>query len=404
MATAYVNQLFAFSVLFLVGVIVSFFSAKIKLSNVLPLILIGILFGYLFGFDPSLVATVGLFALILIIFESTSKFKIREIGELSPYALKLTTVFFFFNLIFLTVFANLLFGTDFSFKSFILAFVFAALMSGTSPDVVLVMFKDVKDKLIDLLSFEAIINTPLTVLFPILIAEFYMGVFQANIILKTFALGIMAGIGTGLFFGFLLLKILKGWYMKNLSPLFVIACALITYSLAESIGGNGVLAVTVLGVVYGRLAIQEKENLDKFTSIFTDFVKIVVFVMIGMLIKIPLNKVFFLKSIVLFLIYLAIRYFSVSTAFKKAKLSIKDKLFMTMSVSKGIAVGVVVLILASLNIPGLKPFLEVSLLFILYSVIISTLTIRFMKFFVKKDVAVEKIEKAGKKKCGDLKE
>ena len=56
---------------------------------------------------------------------------------------------------------------------------------------------------------------------------------------------------------------------------------------------------------------------------------------------------------------------------------------MTLNAQKGIAVVVVAFSLANLGIGGIKIILNLILAFILYSIILSTFTIRFSKFFVE---------------------
>jgi len=322
----------------------------------------------------------------MIIFESTSKFKIREIKQLYPHSIKLALIFMLFNLIFLSLFTHLLFHNQFTIPSILLSLLFSAIMSGTSPDVVLTILKEKKQKLAEILEIESIINTPITVLIPLIILNIYQGIFQAQALLTTFLQSIMTGIGAGLFLGLVSFRLMKKQYLENISPLVVIALALISYSVAEYLGGSGVLSVTVLGLIFGQSILKEKEELQKFTAIFTNFLKIIVFVLLGVMLKIPFTFNFLLKATILFTIYLAIRYLAVHVTFLKQKLEQKEKLFMTFNVSKGVAVAVVVFILSAYNIPELTNILSLSYIFILYSIVLASITGKFTNQALKKEV------------------
>ena len=53
--------------------------------------------------------------------------------------------------------------------------------------------------------------------------------------------------------------------------------------------------------------------------------------------------------------------------------NIKEKWFIALNAQKGIAVAVVIFSLLTLNIKGIKPILDLAIIFILYSIIISTI-------------------------------
>ena len=50
----------------------------------------------------------------------------------------------------------------------------------------------------------------------------------------------------------------KKQYSEILSPVTLIASTILTYILAEELGGNGVLAVTTLGLFFGNVYIKRK--------------------------------------------------------------------------------------------------------------------------------------------------
>jgi cell volume regulation protein A len=382
----------------LLGVVASIISVKLKIPQLLLLILIGVALGQmkLVSFQESFLVSFGIFALIMIMFDSTSKFKLSDVGTMYPKALKLALIFLLTNIIFFTLFTHLIFDGQLTWTSVLISLLFSSMMSGTDPGAVLSIFAENKEvKVAKLLEFESIINTPITVIFPLIILFWFEGSLHAGDIFVFFIRGVMAGIGTGFVLGIISFRLMRKEYLETISPLLIVALALISYTLAEYIGGNGVLSVTALGIIFGWAVITHKSHLKKFVKIFTNFLTIVVFILLGLLIKLPHDKYFLLNSIILFVIYIGLRFVSVSLAFRK-EISLKERLFMSLNVSKGVAVAVIAfIILAKLTTPGLlsaadvaslNMILELSFLFILYSVVLSTITIRFSRFFIPENV------------------
>ncbi len=385
-----------FSVLLLIGLICSILALKFKVPDVLLLMLAGLAVGTSYDFSHyDFLAGLAVFFLVMIIFESTSKFKVTEVLKASPRALKLASIFLVFCIIFLTLFTHLLFSKDLlSGTSFLLSAVFAALMSGTSAEAVLTMLKGRREKIIEILKFESILNTPLAVLIPIIILSFHNGSMNTGSLTLQFLQNIMAGVGAGLVLGIFIFELMKKRYIPQISPLAAVASALFAFVVAEKIGGSGVLSVTTLGLLFGAYQIKEKLEIEKFINIFTAFLKIVVFILLGVIISIPANAIIILKSLLLFAIYILIRFSAVHFSFKELKK--REKWFMALSASKGIAVAVVAFTLVSYNIPGLKEITDLAILFIFYSIITSSITMKFANRFLKKKKRTQQTSKNSK--------
>ena len=379
------------AIIMVIGILCTIFSEKIKMPNVLLLVIAGIIIGHidyygkpLINFSPLFLTSVGILALVMIIFDSSSRLKLKEFDTFSMRALNLTGIFLLLNLIFLTTSVYFIFNIN----NIFLAMMFAALMSGTAPDIVLTMLKNTKNRVVELLKIESILNTPLIVLIPFIILDLFNdyggGLFFSKFMetMGPFLQQFVTGIGAGILVGIVVFKIMRTKYSENLSPLALITAALITYILAENLKGNGVLAVTTLGLFFGNVYVREKEALHEFSYLFANSLEIIVFILVGIIIKFPLNILFFAKSMLLFMIYLVIRYISVQLCFSKLNYSVKEKIFMTLNVSKGIAVAVVVFILATYEIPGMEPLLNLILAFIIYSIILSTVVVKVSRKFL----------------------
>ena len=382
-------------ILFL-GIITTIISKKIKIPNVLLLMLLGIGLGNitykggpLISFPDVFTLSIGVLALVLIVFDSTSRFKLREFDEESMDAIKLTAVFLIMCLVVLSIFTFLLYDVP-----ILIAILFAAVIAGTAPSVVLLLMPETKNRIIQLLEVESIINTPLIVIIPFLIIEFLnTGMAKADISSRfleqvlPFLQQIVVGIGAGILIGIIIFKFMRKQYSELISPLALIVAALLTYVLAEALDGSGVLAVTTLGLFFGSVYVKQKSQMQEFSSFFSYALEILVFILIGLIIEIPLTLEFFGLSIALFIIYLLIRYFAVSLVFGK-KYKLRPKLFMTFNAPKGIAIAAVVFMLTTFqaSMPEIGKITDLILVFMLYSVIFSSLVARFSKYFIHKEI------------------
>jgi len=383
------------AIVLLLGIISTLISRKLKIPNILFLLIVGIILGnvpykgqILIQFPDTFLTSISVLALVLIVFDSSSRFKLREFTSLSVYALKLTGVFLLLNVLFLTFFTYKIFPTS----SLFMALLFSMLMSGTAPDAVLIMLKKSKNQIFELLEVEALVNTPLTVLLPFVMLDFVRSVKVEYMFSKfieqigPFIQQFVTGIGAGIVIGIVIWRFMKRKYSGTISPLAIITSALLTYILAENLGGNGVLAVTTMGLFFGNVYLAQKVRLLEVASFFANSLEILVFILIGLIIQIPFNYVFILKSLILFVIYLVVRYVAIELSLKKLDYKFKEKLFMTFNVQKGIAVAVVAFALTTLNLAGIETILYLVLLFMLYSIIISTVVVKFSKYFIKVEI------------------
>ena len=380
------------SVILLIGILASIISRKVRLPKILLLILVGIFLNNityknapLIFFPELFLSAISILALVMIIFDSSSRFKLKRFDAFSMNTLGLSFIFLILNMIFLSFFLVLIFDVN----SIFLALIFSTLMAGTDPGAVLSMLKGAKSRVFDLLKIEALVNTPLIVLLPFIILDLEksikgrLEISQFIDQIGPFLQKFVVGIGAGVLVALIMFKFMKKRYSIVLSPLAVITSALLAYIIAENLNGNGVLAVTAMGLLFGNVYLKHKFQLQEFSSVFSNSLEILVFVLIGLVISIPFSLVFFIKSFILFLLYLIIRFFSIIFSLRGMKFTLKEKIFMSLNVQKGIAVAVVVFSLANLSIAGIENILNLVLTFMLYSIILASVVLRMTKFFLK---------------------
>lgn len=387
-------------VVLMLGLLCTLMAKKLRFPDVLLLVITGILLnnlvyqgGPMAILSPLFLTSIGIIAMVMVVFDSASRFKFKEFDDLSLQSLKLIVVFLLLNLLILAPLTMVMAGFPFKLYFFILALIFASAMSGTDAAIVLTVFKGAKSKVTNFLEVESLLNTPVTVLMPFILLDVAIGLgigekinFIKHVI--PFLTQFVAGIGAGVLVGILLFKVMRKYYSEQLSPLAIIVSALLTYILAEWIGGNGVLAVTALGLVFGSVYIKQKVFLMEFSSIFSSSLQIFVFVLVGFIIALPPTPDFLIKSSALFAVYVLVRFLAVHISFT-TRYNLKEKLFMSFTMPKGIAVAVVVFSLAGYNLEGLANMLHFMLVFILYSILLASIAAKYSNYFIKADVVKE---------------
>ena len=163
------------AVLLLIGIICSIIANKLKIPNVLILLLAGISLSYLrydnqplVTFSPVFLTSISIIALVMILFDSSSRLKLKTFDTLSLKALKLSSMFMWYNALLLPIPLLFIYGiyAETLARQVILALVFATLVSATDSISVMVILKTVKNRVSKMLEVESIINTPLAIILP----------------------------------------------------------------------------------------------------------------------------------------------------------------------------------------------------------------------------------------------
>ncbi|MBW3014357.1 cation:proton antiporter [Candidatus Woesearchaeota archaeon] len=390
------SELTFIAVILLIGLLSAILAKRLKVPSVLFLVIVGIGFGIYMQVEnitlslpTKFISGLGLFTLILVVFESTAQIRFRELDKASIFSLKMTFATVLINFIILSFFTLLVvfrMNTEYMFLSIL----FAALMCGTAPDIILSLLGSSKLRIIRYLEIESIINTPLTVILPFLVIDLQRGVsagffsgFAGDLLLK-----ITSGLGAGLLLGLIIFKVMRKQYSERYSPIAIITAALLSYVLAENIGGSGIIAVTTLGLFFGNLEFKQKYSLLQFESVLSTLLKVLIFVLLGIIIKIPLSFTFLWTSLLLFGIYLLGRYLAIYLV--APRMPSAHKIFMSLTASKGLAVVVVTFILAS-AVTGFEPILDYILAFVLYSLVLSSIIVWFSPKLIGEKIKEAKI-------------
>lgn len=382
-----------FVAIMILGLLVSLFARKIRVSNVLLLILAGFGIGLisqnygLLNISNETIITVAMITLILLIFQGSSQFEIKVLDNLSFSTLRVTAIFLILNLIVISIVSSVLFFDNFHLITVLYSLIFAAIISGTDPASIFSMLKSKTNKVINFLEVEGIFNTPLVVLLPFIILDIITQISNQAIIsygsyISSILTQILVGIGSGILVGLIFFKAMKRFYSDKISALAIICAALLSYILAENLSGNGVLAAAVLGFMFGNIYVSHKDVLQSFSGMLSNSLEILVFILLGYIIKPVFEAEFIWKSLVIFLVLILTRYIAIQIGLA-SEYNTKEKIFMSLNMPKGIAVAVLAFSLVFYGDPNLTLIANLIVAIMLYSLILSTIMNKFSKFFIR---------------------
>ncbi len=369
------------SVLLLLGILGTLLARKLKISNVLILLVggfviskIALALGHadLFSLPEIFLVSLAIITLAVVVFEGTSRLSYRQLDTFSVPALTLTLWQMLFVAVAVGLAAYLVFFSGVP-HGIILSLILAVAVAGTDPSSVLIMVRDATGKVVQLLTLEAIINTPVMVLIPFILLDTLTASFNPAQLLDILQ-QIIVGIGTGVVLGIIVSKALRRFYAQNINPVAVIAATLLSYILAENLHGSGVLAVATFGVLFGNFTIKRKEELQDFSFAFSNVLELLIFVLIGIIIgkDYPLTFGFFLQTFAVFVALVGARAVAVYLTFRK-QYDAKEMLFAALTAPKGLAVAVLIFTFALYSqIPA--DMLYVLFAITVYSILLATVT------------------------------
>ena len=96
---------------------------------------------------------------------------------------------------------------------------------------------------------------------------------------------VVIGIATGFIFAYLVGKLIKNLRFEagGLYTVFMVSVVLITYSTTDLLGGNGYLALYILGIYLGNMEFKGKREIVFFFDGFTEIIQIGLFFILGLL-------------------------------------------------------------------------------------------------------------------------
>lgn len=309
-------------------------SSKVLYRFGVPLLLIFIFLGMIFGVmvidfsDFQLTGKIASIALVFIMFYGgfgTNWSMARPKAAPSILMSTLGTIITFFIT---GVFVYLIFKI-----SFLESLLIGAVVSSTDAASVFAILRSQKlnleGSLASLLEVESGSNDPVACMLTLIILTLMGGGTVMNLIplvISQIVVGIM--IGTLIAMASIYLIRHANFEIESFYVIFIIAIAIIAYSLSEWMGGNGYLSVYISGIIIGNSKIPHKKTLVHFLDGVSWIMQIILFFILGLLANpLELPKVIG-KSVVISLgiIFIA-RPISVFLVLKKFDFNTKEKLF-----------------------------------------------------------------------------
>ncbi len=295
-------MMLATGILLLAAVLASKLSDRLGVPALLLFLIVGMLAGSEgiggIAFDsPDIAQAVGTVALLIILFAGGLETNWSAVRPVLLPGLILSTFGVLATWLLLGAFAWLMLGSYSTFDigtrglTWTEAMLLAAIVSSTDAAAVFSVFRTSNvqpaSKIRYLLELESGSNDPMAVLLTTSILG-VMTVGEASIPQVALALmhEFIVGGAIGCILGF------SGTWVVNrlrlsalgLYPIVVLSLSLLTFGLARLLGGNGFLAVYVIGVVIGNRAIVNREAVRSFFDGLSWLAQISMFVLLGLLV------------------------------------------------------------------------------------------------------------------------
>lgn len=146
---------------------------------------------------------------------------------------------------------------------------------------------NLKGSLASLLEVESGSNDPMAYMMTLTILTMMKG--TEGVSVSSIALMIFMQVAFGLIVGFFIAKIStiilrnSNFEIGGFYTIFVIAVAILSYSVSEYIGGNGYLSVYITGIILGNSRVPKRKSMFHFFDSISWIMQIALFFMIGLL-------------------------------------------------------------------------------------------------------------------------
>lgn len=332
------EKLIIIGVLFLASIFFSKISDKYGIPSLIVFLCVGMLAGSdgVLGIsfdDTRFTALIGNLALIFILFAGGFDTNIKAVAPILKVSIVLATLGVVVTALILGLFIYLLLGW-----TLLESFLLGAIISSTDAAAVFAILRsrgiNLKNNLGELLEFESGSNDPMAIFLTMTI----IGIISAaqaptaeNIALQLtmqFLIGGTIGYACGCFLPSILNKIqLSSW---GFYPILVFGFVALVFGVTTKIGGNGYIAVYVMGIFANKREYVYKKNLVGFFDGIAWIMQIFVFLTLGLLVFPSTLPSVTLTSILiaLFLTFIA-RPISVFISTIFTKFNIKEKAFIS---------------------------------------------------------------------------
>lgn len=292
------NALLTAAVILFVSIIFSKMSARFGLPVLLVFLLVGMLFGTdglgLQFDDVRLTQFIGMVSMSVILFSGGLDTRIKEVRPVLGPGILLSTLGVILTTVITGTFIYLISKSlPLSFTlSFPFALLTAATMSSTDSASVFNILRSqrigLKNRLRPLLELESGSNDPMAYMLTIVLIGVLdaKGMTAGDIAIR-FLMQFLIGGAAGYLFGRLAAWTVNRINLQNTSlyPILLLAGIFIIFSVTDLAGGNGYLAIYLAGIVVGNRPLVKKHEISAFLDGMTWLFQIIMFLMLGLLVN-----------------------------------------------------------------------------------------------------------------------
>ena len=280
--------------LLLCGLVIIFciIANKISYKLGMPSLILFMIIGMLFGSDGiikiyydnyAITEKICSIALIFIMFYSGFGTKWNAAKPIAKEAITLSTVGVALTALLVFLFCYYVLGFNW-IESFLLGSVLSPTDAASVFSILRSKNLNLKDGTASVLELESGSNDPTAYMFVLIGLSMISKGESISIIeavIKQISFGLIIGAGIA---GISIYLLNKGSQMKEgIDCMLIIAAVILSFSVAELLGGNGYLSVYITGILLGNNKIKNKINLVHFFDGVTGLAQIVIFFLLGLL-------------------------------------------------------------------------------------------------------------------------
>jgi len=279
------------SILLLFSVLISRAFGKLGVPSLLLFLAIGMLAGSdgpggIYFDDPWLAQSLGVVALVFILFAGGLDTNWKSIRPVLWQGLALSTFGVFITALLVGIFSSLLLGL-----SYLEGLLLASIVSSTDAAAVFAVLRSkkisLKGNLKPLLEFESGSNDPMAVFLTIGFIQLLQNPTASMFTLvpmffQQMAVGAVAGYSMGKVIVLIINRIRLEY--EGLYPVLTLSLVLLTYGGTVWVGGNGFLAIYLVGLVMGNSNFIHKKSLISFHDGVAWLMQIAMFLTLGLLV------------------------------------------------------------------------------------------------------------------------
>lgn len=317
-------QVLIFVLALLLGYLVPFSKYRILIISLLAF---GVILGLILPFEANelLLHVILIIALVFMIFYLAAHFRIKEFDTLSKHALRLGLKTIALCIVLLGPLAWFLFeGSPFY------AVIMVLIIIGTDPQTI----NTSKKKIMYLERLESAFKSLMAAVLVFLLIAMGSSSIQIDLDFGK-ALDMIIGLGTGIVLSLLYFK--KTENMKGIMYYFAtILFSAVVFFIARALDSNGILALAVVGFFFANMHFKGRKELRILAKQFSRYTlaPVFIFITIYAVIEFPqylFNGELLFIALILFIVYLIIRFVAVYFSTNGLPLYLKEKIYMVLN-------------------------------------------------------------------------